>query len=435
MKRLLDLVAPVRPANGDRGYRRLLRWASLPVTDRRWAAPLCAAALGFGLFAGVAIGPAATGTFATGVPPVIELPGLLNGGGEDGAAEASAEAGGDAFAEAGDEGGEALPEEASSATFESLPEGEAAEAPAEPAPPAAEAEPEDEAEPEEPAQTMAGLVVHANPAAGSYTLVEAGGLLSAIHAAKLPPPGAKVSVPVRTLANGTSAEDGKRKQTGRRTGARIAGIVTFVDPNPTAPSYAISKRGVSMLIRVRPDPSGAAVALPQLGAYATVAVEIEKPPAGAGLPPAAAPTSSEATVAPAPPADPSPAAAPTCAPDPAQSLTTPAPVAILWQQQLDAGGAPFASSDFAGVVSAICPQQAQLALSGDDLRQSGKDIVFAVPDSIDLSGLKVGESVAATAAIEADGSLRLTGLAGDERTKGADDAEAAQGDLASQAPK
>ncbi len=30
-----------RAGRRDRGYRRLLRWAALPVTDRRWAAPLC----------------------------------------------------------------------------------------------------------------------------------------------------------------------------------------------------------------------------------------------------------------------------------------------------------------------------------------------------------------------------------------------------------
>ena len=127
---------------------------------------------------------------------------------------------------------------------------------------------------------MAGLVVHANPAAGSYTVVEAGGLMSAIHAAKLPAPGAKVSVPVRTLANGTFAEDGKRKQIGKRTSASLTGVVTFVDADPAAPAYAVSKRGVSVLVRVHPDPAGVAPVLPQLGAYASVTVEIEKAAAG-----------------------------------------------------------------------------------------------------------------------------------------------------------
>jgi hypothetical protein len=408
--------------------RLLLRAAALPVTDRRWAAPLCAAALGLGLFAGVAIGPGASGSFATGAPPIIELPGLLAGDEEEDGGEGSetAAGGGKAFAEGGEESGEPFPEEASSTVFEtSLPEEEAPEEPVDPSPPVAE-EPADETEPEEPAQTIAGVVVHANPAAGSYTVVEVGGLLNAIHAAKLPVPGTKVSVPVRTLANGTYAEDGTRKQSGKRTSASIAGIVTFVDSDPAAPAYALSKRGVSMLVRVRPDPTGAAPTLPQLGAYATASVEIEMPPAGAGLPPAAVPV---------PPAAPAPPAVPACAADPAQPPAVPPPPAVLWQRQLDAAGAPFASSDFAGVVTAICPDEAKLALSGDDLRQSGADVVFEVPSSIDLAGLKVGDSAIGTAAIEAGGTLRLTGLAGDERTKGADDAKAAQGDLASQAPK
>lgn len=435
LSRLLDRVAPVRPAGPDRGYRRLLRWAALPVTDRRWAAPLAALALGFGIFAGVAIGPGATGTLAGAVPQVIELPGPLAGGDGGGEGEAS-EAGdsdGGAFTEATTGGGgAAFPEEASSSAFESsFPETEAPEAPAAEPPPSEEEAPGGETEPEEPAQTMAGVVVHANPAAGSYTMVEAGGLMSAIHTPKLPLPGTKVSVPVRTLANGTFAEAGKRKQSGKKTNATLAGVVTFVDADPAAPAYSVSKRGASVLVRVHPDPTGAAPVLPQLGAYATVLVEIEKPLAGAGLPPAAVPVPGEAAVPPAATA-PVPTA---CGADPAGLPAIPPPTAVLWQRELDADGAPFASSDFAGVVTAICPAEAKLSLSGDDLRQSGKDIVFTVPKSIDLKGLAVGDSAAATAAIEADGSLLLTGLASDERTKGADDLAAAQGDLASHAPR
>jgi hypothetical protein len=412
----------------------LLRAAALPVTDRRWAAPLCAAALGFGIFAGVAIGPGATGTLATGVPQVVELPSLLTGGDEDGGGGATeAEGGGDddAFgASAGEGGGEAVfPEEASSSAFESsFTEAESPRSPIAEPPPSEDGE--DEAE--EPVLTIDGVVVHANPAAGSYTVAEAGGSMSAVHAAKLPAPGAKISVPVRTLANGTFAEDGRRKQDGRRSDAGIAGIVTFVDPDPAAPAYTVSKRGASVLVRVHPDPSAAAPALPQLGAYATVSVQIEKPPVGAGPPPAPAP--GEAT-APAPPPAPAPPAPTACAPDPAAPPAIPPPVAVLWQRELDADGAPFASSDFAAVVTAICPAEAKLALSADDLRQSGKDVVFTVPKAIDLTGLAVGDSVAAAAAIEADGSLRLTGLASDERTRGADDPSAAQGDLASHAPR
>lgn len=427
LQRLLDRVAPVRPPGADRGYRRLLRWAALPVTDRRWAAPLAAAALGFGLFAGIAIGPGTTGTLATAGPQLIELPPLLSDDeGEKGAeaeVETSAESGG--IAESGGSGEEAGAfefEEASSSAYEAPLEAEAPAAT--PASPAKEPTPEDEAEPEEEAETMSGVVVHVNPAAGSYTLVETGGLMNAVHAAKLPVPGAVVSVPVRALANGTFAEAGARKQSGTKTQASFSGIVTFVDSDPAAPAYAVSKRGVSLLVRVHPDPAGAPAELPQLGAFATVVATIEKAaPATATEPPVEA-----ASPAPATPA-------PTCAPDPAQPPVVPAPPAILWQSRLDADGAPFASSDFAGVVTAICPEEAKLSLSGDDLRQSGKDILFTVPEGIDLGKIEVGDSVAATAAIEAGGALTLTGLASDERAKGADDAALTQGDLSSHKPK
>ena len=42
----------------------IVRGFALVVTDRRWAAPLSAMALGFGLFVGVAIGPSAAGSLA-----------------------------------------------------------------------------------------------------------------------------------------------------------------------------------------------------------------------------------------------------------------------------------------------------------------------------------------------------------------------------------
>ncbi len=427
MRRLLDIVAPLRPASGETGYRQALRWAALPVTNRRWAAPLCALALGFGLFAGVAIGPGTTGSLATGAAPVIEIPGLLAG--DDGEAEeGEAEAAG--IATAGGDGGElSLPAESSpTGSTSSFPEVEApesSEATSSP-PPARDPVPAGEEEPvqeEEEAQVLAGVVVHANPAAGSYTVAEAGGLLSAVHSAKLPVAGTRVSVPVRTLANGTFAEAAPRAQKGKTMRAGFAGIVTFVDPNPVAPAYTVSKRGISVLVRVRPDPTGAPAVLPGLGAYATVSVEIEKTQPVSTVPP---PPMAEAPAPGAP--------APTCAADPALP-PPPAPVAVLWQSQLDADGAPFASGDLEGVVMAVCATEGKLLLSADDLRQSGKDILLTVPQSIDTGTLKTGDSVAATAAIATDGALSLTGLASDERAQGADDAASAQGDLVSQQPR
>jgi hypothetical protein len=431
-RRLLDILAPVRPAHSDSGYRRVLRWAALPVTNRRWAAPLCALALGFGLFAGVAIGPGTTGSLATGAAPVIEIPSPLAAGEGDAEEESAGDAEAGGFTEAGSGGEPSFPTESSSSgSISSFPEVETPESSqaSESAPAAKDHSPaggeeEPAAEEEEEAQVLAGVVVHANPAAGSYTVAEAGGLLSSVHAAKLPAPGARVSVPVRILANGTFAEAGPRKQKGKTTQASFAGVVTFVDADPTTPAYTVSKRGVSVLVRIHPDPAGAPAVLPQLGAYASVVVAIEKAaPVSAAPPP---PVSEAPPVAPAPVS--------TCLPDPALP-SPPAPVAVLWQSQLDADGAPFASSDFEGVVMAVCAAEGTLLLSADDLRESGEDILFSVPKSLDTGKLKTGDSVTATAAIDAGGALSLTGLASDERAKGADDAATAQGDLVSHQPQ
>jgi hypothetical protein len=446
VRRLRDILAPVRTTPPpDRGYRRLLRWAALPLTNRRWAAPMSAVAIGFGLFAGVAIGPGAAGTLATG-PSLIEIPGLL--GGDDGGEEE------EEFAESAGE--ESFPEEEGFEEFGFEEFGSELEE-EEPL----EELPEEEIPKEEEAEVLSGIVVHANPAAGSYTLAAPTGALSTVHASKLPLPGTALSVPVRTLANGTLGEQGTRKRSGGKKRAKLEGIVTFVDPDPAAPAYAVSKRGVSVLVHVHPDPAGAAPQLPALGAFATLSVDIEalRPASSSALlrgeadetaeaPPG--PALSEAEVPPPqepPPAEPPPAPAPIvppppppvaqapCAEAPAQPPHTPAPVAVLWQRSIDAGGVPFTYSDFAGVVMAVCKAEGKLVLSADDLDEAGADLSFAVPAKIHTSRLKPGDSVLATADIGEDGTLKLTGLASDERGKGADDAKAAQGDLVSQLSK
>ncbi|MBK5221212.1 MAG: hypothetical protein JJE35_15755 [Thermoleophilia bacterium] len=403
----------------ERGYRVLLRWAALPVTDRRWAAPLAAVALGFGLFVGVAIGPGASGTLAGGVPQVIEVAGLGGGGGggeeeASGFEEGEAEEPFEAEAEASESGFEFAEEE----TFE------APEAASEgSSPPATKPKPKPEAEdePEEELITLSGVVVHSNPAAGSYAVAESSGALSAVHAAKLPSPGTKLSVPVRTLANGTFAEGGARKQTGAAPKAKLEGIVTYVDADPAAPAYAVSKRGVSALVRVRPDPTGAPPQLPVLGAFAKVGVEIEKL--------AATPAEAPPTLAPEVPVPVQPVCEGAPWPTPELLPQVPAAVATLWQTSLDASGVPFTYSDFAGVVTAVCAQEGRLVISADDVREAGADLSIVVPSKLATAELKPGDSVLATAEIGATGELTLKGLASDEHSKGADDADATQGDL------
>jgi hypothetical protein len=400
-------------------YRQLLRWAAVPVTNRRWAAPLSALALGFGLFVGVAIGPGAAGTLAGSAPQIVEVPAL---GGDEGGEEVAGTSEEESAEEVGGEESFSPTEagESSFAEFESGfgEEAETFEAPSEspsrpPVPP--EEDGAEEKEPSQPeAETVSGIVVQANPAAGSYAIAEPGGTLVAIHAAKLPTAGTQVSVPTRVLANGTLAEAGKRKATGKQAQASFNGTVTFVDADPAAPAYTVSKRGVSVLVRVHPDPTGALPPLPVLGAYAVVEADIERPVPAVPLVAEPAPVE----------------AAPGCAVDPAQPPPpAPVPTSVLWQRQLDAAGAPFTFADFAGIVAAVCPAESKLLLSADDTRAGAADIAFTVPKGIDTKRLQVGDSVLATATIGADGSLALTGLAGDEKTKGADDAKATQGDL------
>jgi hypothetical protein len=433
-------VVPARKASPEGtaqpgGYRRLLRWVALPVTDRRWAAPLSAVALGFGLFVGVAIGPGAAGTFATGAAQIIEIPGLVanadSGEEDEGEGDSQVTSTGSGGGE-GSAGTEPAPGSLISGEFESAPQ----TAPEPTKQDDSTPRPEEAPEPEE--QTLTGIVVHVNPAAGSYTLAEPTGTLDVLHAGKAPQPGTEVSVPARLLANGTFAEAGTRTRSGRRNRAAFSGIVTYVDPTPTAPAYTVSKRGVSVLVHVHPDPSGAAPTLPALGAFAKVGVDIEKvpPPAPPAETTPAAP-SEPAPTAPAPAVEPALAPAPpACAPDPSQPPPpTIQPSAILWQRQASAPGAPFTASDFAGIVEAVCADAGKLLISADDIRESGHDLLFTVKSTIDTTQLEVGQSVAGFAAIGADGSLELTGLASDERIKGADDEAATQGDLVPTKPE
>lgn len=380
---------------------KILRSVSLVITDRRWSPTLAAMALGFGLFLGVAIGPGASGTFATGSGQIVAV------------APSASEA----------------PDEESSAATESEPFTEPesepfeteepyypeAEYPVEPA----EEEPADEAPPAEgpeeeetEGQLLEGTVVHANPAAGSYTMAIAGGELVSVHAPKLPPPGTKLKVEGNPLANNTFGEASRERSGGSRR-AEFRGVVTFVDPDPLGPTYTVSGRGSSILVHAAP---GTEAQLPVLGAYATVSAQIETP----------VPTEAQP---PAPPADPAePPVAPTCAADPSLK-PLPEPAMIAAQRGLKVEPEPATYLDLAGILTAVCPATGQIAVSADDLRESGKDIVLSVPGRFKTAGLELGDSVVATATLGEDGTLTLAGLASDERARGAEDTGSAQGDL------
>jgi hypothetical protein len=370
MRRLLNS----RPVN------QALRGASLVVTDRRWAAPLSAGALGFGIFAGVAIGPGTAGTLATGAQQIIEIPSSGRDEGQSaggGAGVASSES--STLPEGGGEAGgleeEALPSSVplASEPVEPLPAAEPEQAPT-PAPPPAEAE---GGEPE--GQVFEGTVVHASPAAGSYAMAIKGGELVSVHVAKLPDPGTKQSVLLRPLANGTFAEaDDPEATKGKATEVTFGGTVTFTDPNPVVPAYTVSGRGSSLLVHVTPDPAGTAPQLPPIGTYVTVTASFDSG---------------------------------------------------LWQEKIETEpGPPSTYLDLAGIVKEVSPD-GHLLFSADDARESEADLTLAVPSEIDARKLEPGDSCLATAEVEPNGSLKLTGITSDEHTKGADDPASAQGDL------
>jgi hypothetical protein len=359
---------------------RFLRAAALVVTDRRWAATLSATALGFGLFVGVAIGPGAAGTVASGAQQIV-MPstGSTSEGeaGEGGGAEPAL------AGPAGGGGGEALSTEPSLPLAEPFVPVESEPLPIEePAPAKTPPAAKEEEEPKGPETTeLKGTVVHANPAAASYALAIRGGELVPVHAPKLPQPGAKLTVEGLQLENGTFVEASAPARSGKATQASFEGTVTFVDPDPAAPAYTVSGRGSSLLVRVTPDLTGAVPSLPVLGARVTVTAAIE-------------------------------------------------PGGLLLQQRIEIEvGEPSLYLDLAGIYGGPHPETGQLLLSADDTRASETDIALFVSPEIKTTKLKQGDSYLATAEVEPDGTLRLVGIASDEQRKGADDPKAAQGDL------
>jgi hypothetical protein len=161
--------------------------------------------------------------------------------------------------------------------------------------------------------------------------------------------------------------------------------------SPGTSGYVVSGRGVSLLVCVEPDGGGATPKLPAVGAYAKVTAAIE----------------------------------PVEAPDPPAESET-----MLTQSKLTVEpGEPSTYLDLAGILGEIAPDGAQLLLSADDTRESEADLTLTIPPSIDPKRLDPGDSYLATAEVQPDGSLLLTGIASDEHRKGADDASSAQGDL------
>jgi hypothetical protein len=263
-------------------------------------------------------------------------------------------------------------------------------------------------------QVISGTVVHLNPVAGTYAIAN-GGPLIAIHAKKLPQPGSRVRTPVRELANGTFAEEGKRKTKGRSGGSTFSGTVTFRDDEPGKDFYAVSNEGSSVLVRVPPEAGGVSTP-PEVGASVLVGVRFSPPSPG---------SAGEPTTTPAPEQQP---AANACDPDGEAIPATPliAQAVSLAQTKLTVYE-PVAQAELAGIVQAVCPSTRQLVLSADDTRESLQDAVLQVRAGVDLAKVKVGKAIVGSVELRSPELLSLGGLASDQGIKGADGVKQVQG--------
>ncbi len=233
------LAMPYAPIAGGAESEPVLvagRWP-LPV-PAQMATVFAALALGFGMIIGTAISPTLAGTLAGG-QTIVMIP------------EAPPEEPPPVAPAPSDGGGGGVAPVGASATTTTIP----TETPV--APPTGK-----EKKPKPPKPTyLAGTVVHANPAAHSYT-INKGGSLYSIHAASLPVPGTRVRVPIEQLANRTYKEDGKRQNKGQSAEETITGSVSFslddapfTSSDPLAPPspqdiYVVSNAGL-----VDPGPS------------------------------------------------------------------------------------------------------------------------------------------------------------------------------------
>jgi hypothetical protein len=439
----LNALRSLIPRRGSAAGFASLRWAALPITDRRWTAPLSAIALGMGLFIGVAIGPGISSTLGT-------TPLLVVAAADDANPTSSSPA----------SAGEAAPPALGSPVANTpvphsnaaIPAPTTSVAPIPTTVPVApttttpttdttktnDTSDETTTTPDDTTDELVfkGTVIHVNPLASSYVVTTGKGQMNAVHAKRLPDPGAKLEVPVRELANGTYAEDGKETKTGTAHSARLQGLVTFADPATGA--YTLSRKGASIVVHPnsgsQPPP-----APPKVGTQLTVSAKLgPRPDEVVNAPPPPAPepppttttttTTATTTTTPVPPTSrlATDCGTPPAPPDPPDTILTET------SRKIDIDFLGY--SDFEGIVQGVCASTEELVLSADDLRESGADITLPLGEDtgIDLGSISPGDVVDASGTIDADtGALALTGISNDEGIKRADDADLKQGDQAS----
>ncbi len=400
----------VRPDRRSLARFASLRWAALPIVDRRWTAPLSAVALGFGLFVGVAIGPGTEGTLGGTNPMVIEVPPPENPqtvnaqpdssrGDGDGEGNANDSNGGDGTSVPAPPSGDSPPVFDTPTTTP----------PVTTTPPATSypstttdtttdtttggtTDDEDSVEPT--TTTLTGTVVHLNPEAASYTIATDDRRLLAVHSHSPPTVGRVVELEARQLANGTYDETGNRDENGKRGQVSFAGTVTF--SNPVMRVYTVSGPGVSLLVRGKAQRTPPDVG-DQVEVQARIADNVEALPVtppgeqGCGEPPALPKV-------------------------PHVGLEQVA----LKPSDDDTSGDETTTADVEAIVEGVCRDSRKLIVSADDVRESGHDTAIAVPEELRISALKTGQILKLGVEIGDNGALKLTAAASDKATKGAE---------------
>lgn len=398
--------APLRPDRASLASFVSLRWAALPIIDRRWTAPLSAIALGFGLFVGVAIGPGTSAGLGTERAIVVELPPPD----DTQTASVPPDGGGDPRQGSGSSGNEgsgaADPPPASSpqSTLDtpSTTPPPISSAPPILTPPPVTTTPSDETtttedEPvEETSTTLTGTVVHLNPAAASYAITTDDRRLLAVHTHKPPAVGREVEVEATELPNGTYFESGRRDEGGRRGRVAFDGTVSFRDP--VAGTYTVSGPGVSLLVR-----GGAQRTPPDVGDLVEVQARVAD---GAEPLTPSTPGQQGCGGAPKPPKP---------------------PETSLEQTGLKPSESERATAtDIEAIVEGVCRSERRLIVSADDVRESGQDISIVVPKRLKLAGFEPGQVVKLSARIGEAKTFTLSTVAGDEGKHGAEDEKLVQ---------
>jgi hypothetical protein len=390
---------PIQPDRWTALRFASLRWAALPVIDRRWTVPLAAIALAFGIFVGVAIGPSKglgnqqMSTVVEVVPPPSDTTvASTNTPGGNGGDHAN---GGDASPPAttppSDNGPFGEPAPPSSTPPISTPPPPVTTTPTTTTTTTPTDTPDDNNPPDTTPSTASvkGPVVHVNGFAGSYTVARGGGTLYSVHSTSLPNMGDVVAVEARALANGTWAETGDRSRTDGAEQADLTGTVTFSDPRIGA--YTVSAAGSSILVRVKPG-----VRMPEVGNKVSVTARIANK---------------------LDPIEPVDAGRDGCGEPPKQPKQ---PDLSLEQVSLEVTDA-VSTSDLEGIVQGVCRKSGTLIISADDLRESGRDVAIAVPNDLRLAKIDVGQVLKIRADIGSGGNLTAKKIADDQRESGADD--------------